>query len=161
MFFSKILSNIKAKYWFIKLKITYLIQILKKIRHIIQSTELLTIIYINYFITIDITRQTILLTTLTNRLNLRLIRVSDYIQRFSLTLKYIFNKINIILDILFRLEIINELPTNLKNLELDVLFIVIIIIIKMSNKFRQKLINKYKKKRNRLRSEKRLKKTIN
>ena len=48
----------------------------------------------------------------------------------------------------------NELLINLENLELNVLFIVIIIIIKMSNEFRQKLIDKYKKKRNRLRSEK-------
>ena len=79
MFFSKILSSIKAKYWPIKLKITYLIWILKKVRHIIESTELLRIIYIDHFITIDITRQAILSTTLINRLNLRLIRASDYI----------------------------------------------------------------------------------
>ena len=43
---------------------------------------------------------------------------------------------NIILNTLSRLEIINKLPTNLKNLELDVLFTVIIIIIKITNKFR-------------------------
>ena len=119
--------------------------ILKKVRHIIESAELLTIIYINHFIIIDITRQTILSTTLINRLNLRLIRASDYIQRFSLTLKYIPSKTNIILDVLSRFEIINELLINLENLELDVLFVVIIIIIKISNKFKQKLINKYKK----------------
>ena len=94
-------------------------------------------------------------------LNLRLIRTSDYIQRFSLTLKYIPNKTNIILDVLSRLEIMNELLINLKNLELDVLFIVTVTIIKINNKFRQKLIDKYKKRRNRLRSEKRLKRTIN
>ena len=136
MFFSKIILNIKAKYWPIKLKIAYLIWILKKIRHIIESTELLTIIYIDYFITIDITHQTILSTTLINKLNLRLIRISDYIQRFSLTLKYVFNKINIIPDTLSRLEIMNELPTNLENLELNVLFIVTIILIKISNEFK-------------------------
>ena len=94
------------------------------------------IIYIDYFITIDITRQTILLITLINRLNLRLIRVSDYIQRFNLTLKYIFNRINIILNILSRFEIINELPINLEDLKLNVLFTVIIIIIKINNEFK-------------------------
>ena len=39
----------------------------------------------------------------------------------------------------------NELLINLEDLELDVLFVVIIIIIEISNEFRQKLINKYKK----------------
>ena len=158
MFFSKILSSIEAKYWPIKLKIACLVQILKKIRHIIESTELLTIIYIDYSITIDITRQAILLIILTNRLNLRLIRVSDYIQRFNLTLKYIPNKTNIILDILSRLEIINELLINLENLKLDALFIVIIIMIKMSNEFRQKLINKYKRKKKWVKIRKTIKK---
>ena len=51
-------------------------------------------------------------------------------------LKYISNKTNIILDILSRLEIINKLLINLENLELNVLFTVIVIIIKINNKFR-------------------------
>ena len=136
MFLSKILSSVKTKYWLIKLKITYLVWILKKIRHIIESTELPTIIYIDYSITIDIARQATLSTTLINRLNLRLIRASDYIQRFSLTLKHIPSKTNIILDVLSRLEIMNELPTNPENLELDALFAVKITIIKISNEFR-------------------------
>ena len=41
----------------------------------------------------------------------------------------------------------NKLPTNLENLELDVLFAVTVIIIEISNEFRQKLIDKYKKKK--------------
>ena len=56
MFLSKILSSVEAKYWLIELKVAYLVWILKKIRYIIESTELLTIIYIDHFITIDITR---------------------------------------------------------------------------------------------------------
>ena len=79
MFFNKILSSVEAKYQPIKLKIACLIQILKKVRHIVESTELLTIMYIDYFITIDITRQAILLIFLINRLHLRLIRALDYI----------------------------------------------------------------------------------
>ena len=41
----------------------------------------------------------------------------------------------------------NELLINLEDLELDVLFAVIVIIIEISNEFRQKLINKYKRKK--------------
>ena len=52
----------------------------------------------------------------------------------------------------------NELPTNLENLKLDVLFIVIIIIIKINNEFRQKLINKYKKKKKEIKIRKTIKK---
>ena len=136
MFLSKILLSIEAKYWPIKLKITYLIWILKKVRHIIESAELLMIIYIDYSVTVDITRQVILLIILIDRFNLRLIRASDYIQRFSLTLKYIFSKTNIIPDVLFRFEIMNKLLINPENLELDVLFAVIVTIIKISNEFK-------------------------
>ena len=56
MFFSKILSSVEAKYWLIELKVACLVWILKKVRYIIESTELLTIIYIDYSVTIDIAR---------------------------------------------------------------------------------------------------------
>ena len=79
MFLSKVLSSAEAKYWPIKLEVACLVWTLKKVRHIIESAELSTIMYINYSITIDITRQAILLTTSINRLNLRLIRASDCI----------------------------------------------------------------------------------
>ena len=79
MFFSKILSSVEAKYWPIELEVACLVWILKKIRHIIESAELLTIIYIDYSVTIDIARQATLLIILIDRLNLRLVRVLDYI----------------------------------------------------------------------------------
>ena len=56
MFLSKVLSSVEAKYWPIKLEITCLMWILKKVRYIVESAELLTIIYIDYSVTIDITR---------------------------------------------------------------------------------------------------------
>ena len=56
MFFNKILSSVETKYWLIELEVACLVWILKKVRYIVESTELLTIVYIDYSITIDITR---------------------------------------------------------------------------------------------------------
>lgn len=51
-----------------------------------------TIIFIDYDAILEIVKQTSLITTLMNKLNLRLIRVFDYIQRFELELRHKFEK---------------------------------------------------------------------
>ena len=70
-------------------------------RYIIKSIKrLLTIIYIDYLAIIFILKQVSLTTSLTNKLNSRLIRTSQYLLLFDLLIKYKINKFNIILDAL-------------------------------------------------------------
>ena len=57
MFLSKCFNDIEKNYWFIELKIIDIIWIIKKIRHMIESTEMsLIIIYIDYNAAISISR---------------------------------------------------------------------------------------------------------
>ena len=51
----------------------------KKIRHLIEAVSKPTIIYIDYSATVAIIRQSSINTTLTKKLNLRLIRASKYL----------------------------------------------------------------------------------
>ncbi len=88
-----------------------------------------TIIYINYDATLDIVKQTSLITFFINKLNLRLIRASNYLQRFNLNIRYKLNKQHIVLDALLRLVFANvnaKVFSNdilVKKGELDALFV--------------------------------------
>ncbi len=69
----------------------------------IEAAECTTIVYTDHSAAVAITRQTSLNTTSTERLNLRLIRASEYLQRFRLDIRYKPGKSNIIPDALSRL----------------------------------------------------------
>jgi len=66
-------------------------------------TEQSTIIYINHAAAVEIECQFSLNTIAVKKLNLRLVRASEYLQRFQLKIQYKSEKINIIPDVLFRL----------------------------------------------------------
>ena len=63
----------------------------------------LVVIYINYLATISILKQILLNIININKLNLRLIRVSQYLFLFNLELRYKTSKFNTISNVLFRL----------------------------------------------------------
>ena len=63
----------------------------------------LTIIYIDHAIAVTIAKQTSLTTANTDKLNLRLIRASQYLSIFQLDIRHKVGKANIVLDTLFRL----------------------------------------------------------
>ena len=60
----------------------------------------LTIIYINYLATIFISRQINLTIFIIDKLNLRLIRASQYLFDFNLLIKYKFNKFGVVFNVL-------------------------------------------------------------
>ena len=87
MYLNKMLNSIEHNYWSIELKITEIVWIIKKIRHMIEfNRKSFIIIYIDYFAAISIFRQIILITSFIDKLNLRLICVSQYLFNFNITL---------------------------------------------------------------------------
>lgn len=89
-----------------------------------------------------IVKQITLSTSSTNKLNLRLIRASDYIQRFNIVLRHKSEKMHIVPDVLFRLPTDNFENKLDSKKELDVLFI--ISVVEMNDEFRIKIIEEYK-----------------
>lgn len=59
------------------------------------------IFYTNYGAVLKIAKQIILFTSFIDKFNLRFIRASNYIQKFSIVLKHKFGKQHIIFDVLF------------------------------------------------------------
>ena len=144
LFLSRFFTSIKTRYWFIKLKLTNIIWVFRKIRHIVESSKKkFSIIFTNHDVVLDIAKQISLIISSTNKLNLRLIKTSNYIQRFDLEIRHKLEKQHIIFDAFSRLT-----NTNIKsrifdeNNELNVLFIT--ILIEIEKVFRNKFIVDYK-----------------
>ena len=157
MFLFKLLNSIETRYWSIEMKIADIIWILRKIRHLIESFISFIVIYINHDVTLDIIKQITFSFSSTNKLNFRLVRVSDYIQRFDLNIRHKSNKSHLVSNVLFKLINLNDSQTSSKE-ELDAFFTLVDVntihfdvdvyftcsLVKMNDVFRQKILNDYK-----------------
>ena len=145
MFFSRLLISVERNYWSIELKMTVLIWIIKKVRHLIKFSKFLVIIQIDHLVTIDICKQKFI--TNTNffiRSNIRLVRVSQYLSQFSLDVKHKFDKDNVMSDALFKLINIETISFEQKDYsEFDALYIYNITLIKIDKNFKNKIIQDY------------------
>ena len=72
----------------------------------IESIEMSSIIiYIDHNAAIPISRQTTFITFNTNKLNLRLVRTSQYLFNFNFFIRHKIDKFNVIFDALFKLQV--------------------------------------------------------
>lgn len=116
---------------------------LRKTRHLVEAAEIPAVVYTDHGASLGIAKQTTLSTSSTDKLNLQLVRASDYVQRFPLVIKYKPNKHHIIPDALSRLEAEGkEVLEDKEEGELDVLFTT--TLIEMSKEFGENLIQGYK-----------------
>ena len=105
MFLSKCLNSVEKNYWFTKLKIANIIWVIRKIKHLTNFIEIFSmIIYIDHSAAMLISRQTTLITSSTNKLNLRLVRASQYLSAFNLFIRHKTRKTNIVSNALSRLQ---------------------------------------------------------
>lgn len=88
LFLSKMLNDAEPRYWPRELEVAGLVWTMRKIRYMVESSEHPTIVYTDYAATLSIVKQTNLNTVSVEKLNLRLIRASEYLQRFRLNVRY-------------------------------------------------------------------------
>ena len=106
MFFSRCLNEVEKNYWSTELKIVDIVWVVRKIKHMIESTEIFSIIiYTNHFAAVSINRQIIFTIFNSDKLNLRLVRTSQYLFDFNLSVKHKTDKANVMSDVLFKLQI--------------------------------------------------------
>ena len=103
LFLSRIFNKIETKYWLIELKMCDLIWIVRRIRHIIKTTNQIIVIFIDHIVNTFILKQTIINSNNIDKFNLRLMRIFTYFFQFKIEMKYRLNKKHIIFDALFRL----------------------------------------------------------
>ena len=119
MFLSRRLSPAEHRYWPTELEVAGLVWCLRKIRHMAESSKLPVRIYTDHGASLGIAKQSSLETTSAERSNLRLVRASEYIQRFNIELCHKAGKSNTIPDALSRLA--SSMPAP-KDPELDFAF---------------------------------------
>ena len=133
MFLNKRFSFVETKYWFTEFKIIDVIWIIKKIRHFIKSCRKSSMsIFTNYAIIAEIMSQIFLITANTNKFNLRLIRISQFLFTFFIKIKIKSDKFYVVSNALSRLKFIaiTENTFILKNLNDVKLLIVKLLIVK-------------------------------
>ena len=134
LFLSRLLSLIKTRYWFTKLELVDIIWVLKKIKYLIKLFILIIVIYIDYNTALDIIKQISLITSLIDKLNFKLMRIFNYIQRFDLNIRHKLNKNYIISNILSRLFNLNKINNNSNNdKKLNVLYTIILMKININS----------------------------
>ena len=101
LFLNKALVNTETHYWSTELEITDLIWLVQKICHMLKSAEKLTIVYTDHSVTLSMVCQfSLTSTTFINKMNLQLVHISEYLQRFCLNIQHKAGKINIVSDTL-------------------------------------------------------------
>ena len=143
LFLSQLLNPAETRYWPTELELAGIVWVLRKIRHIIESAKYPTLIFTDHGAALGIAKQTLLSTSSTDKLNLRLIRASEYLQRFNIEIRYKPGKQHIVPDILSRLASTNldVKPVSMEG-ELDALFTV--SLVQMEPAFKQKILDGYK-----------------
>ena len=109
------LTPTEAKYWPTELEIAALVWTVKKLRHLIEASHYPTRIFTDHQAIVDIVKQSSLNTTSVVRLNLRHVRLSEYLLRFNLDIRHKPGKDNIVPDALSRLPVVAEVKEHLVN----------------------------------------------
>lgn len=124
LFLSRLLTLAKKNYWPTELEIAGFVWVIKKVRHIIESSKAKVIIQTDHLLIIDILQQSsITSTTSTMRLNLRLVQASQFLQQFRLDVGHKPEKEHIIPNALSHLANATPTPTDPYYSELDALYI--------------------------------------
>ena len=149
MFLSRLLTEAERNYWPTELEVAALVWTIRKVRHLVESSKRKIVVYTDHSATIDIVKQASLTTTSTLRLNLRLIRASQYLQQFDLEVRHKPGKRNVIPDALSRLASTNvSLSQRKDHAELDALHVTnayayTTTLVEMSNDFKARIVKGY------------------
>ena len=132
LFLSRLLASAERNYRPTELEIAGFVWVVKKVRHIIESSKSSVIIKTDHFAILDILQQSsITSTTSTMRLNLRLMRASQFFQQFKLEVRHKPGKEHIIPDALSRFVSSNTGHADPQHSELDALFTYSTTLVKL------------------------------
>lgn len=150
-FLNKLLFIAERNYWSTKLKIVDLVWLIKKTRHLIEFdfSVHITLIFIDHTIVTSIVKQIKLTSFSTDKLNLRLIRASQYLSQFNLNVRYCLDKIHLMSDALSRL-----LKSSMMNVKFSILNNLFAVdsysitvysdtLVEMSKSFQKQIMNAY------------------
>ena len=146
MFLNRLLTPAERNYWPTELETAGLVWTVKKVWHLIESLRQEVRVQINHSSIVDISRQKLItVTTSTIKMNGRLIRVSQFLSQFSLSICHKPGRVNVIPDALSRLPSNNTLAevVNPKFNELDALYTYNTTLVEIDESFATKICEGY------------------
>ena len=146
MFLSRLLTAAEQNYWPTELEIAGFVWAIKKVRHLIESSQHATVIQTDHSAILDITKQSsIVSTSSTMRMNVRLVRASQFLRQFRLDVRHKPGKEHIVPDALSRLASMNHGKecSDPGYSELDALYGTSCSLVAMSPEFRKRLVEGY------------------
>ncbi len=153
LFLSRLLTTAERSYWPTELEVAGLVWVLKKVRHMAESTT--THVLTDHSATVEIATQKSLNTSAAWKMNLRLVRASEFFQRFDkLDVKHKPGKDNVIPDALSRLASSNPSTYAESRSELDALhcasfdtevpiYQYVATLVEMNEDFKEKILDGY------------------
>ena len=88
LFLSKSLNGAELRYWPTELEVAGLVWTVRKIRHLIDSSPLPAVVFTDHSAIADIFKQSTLTSSSVDKLNLRLVRASQYLSQFDLDVRH-------------------------------------------------------------------------
>jgi hypothetical protein len=145
LFLSKLLTDAEIRYWPTELEVACLVWTVKKISHTVVNGSLAgTVIWTDHSTTVQITKQMTLSSSSTDKLNLRLVRASQYCSQFCLDVRHRPGRLNIVPDALSRLpNKVADLKNRSLGNTLDEIHTYHTTVIGMSSEFQDKLKKAY------------------
>ena len=140
LFLSKMLTKAEKRYWSTELEIAALVWVIRKIRHMIEATIKIIVIFTNHSANTFIARQTSLTFSNIDKLNLKLIRIFAYLSQFDLDVRYKSEKTNIVSDALSKLST-KKIIESFSDCFLTKIFQISLMI--MSDVFKKRLVAEY------------------
>ena len=123
MFLSGMLTSAEKNYWPTKLEIAGFVWTIKKVRHLVESSKHAVVIQTDHSAILNIMKQSsITSTTSTMRMNVRLVRASQFLCQFQLDVRHKPGKEHIVPDALSSLASVIKLTLPKDHPELDVLY---------------------------------------
>lgn len=124
LFLSRLLTAAEQNFWPTELEIAGFVWVIKKLRHLVESSRASVIIQTDHAAILDIMQlSSITSTSSTMRMNVRLVRASQFLRQFRLVVRHKPGKEHIIPDALSRLASANNPGHNASYSKLDALFV--------------------------------------
>lgn len=141
---SRVLTVVKKNYWPTKLEIAGLVWVIKKLRHLVESSRASVIIQTDYAAILDIMQQSSITSTSSiMRMNVRLVKASQFLRQFHLIVRHKSGKEHIIPDALSRLASANSSGHNTEYAKLDALFVYHTTLVRINPDLVKQILDGY------------------
>ena len=145
LFLSRLLKDAETRYWPTEMELGGIVWVLSKVRHLVETAPK-TIVYTDHGAALGIAKQTTMTTSSTAKTNLRIVRASEYVQRFqNLEFRYKPGALHTVPDALSRLPIKHPRPDETEGV-LDALWAHAYIgtaLVEMSPDLKRRMLDGY------------------